>query len=231
MRLLRFFSRTTLLLLLLASLALNVATVTVGGVFTAVSAAVGAVTGASTVAARAAAKSTAQVATTQAAVRSTSRRVSARAARTAARGSASALAEAVPFLGAGAVAASVALDIADACATARDMHLLEAAVLPDADMGEFSCTREFGDAFDQSTTGALLAIRPRRAPGHVRQCGGLCRGCRPLGSAVLGGAVDLGRRAALRPPGAGRLSERRAAPPPNEPAWRTQDHGAGRGPR
>lgn len=155
MRLLRFFSRTTLLLLLLASLALNVATVTVGGVFTAVSAAVGAVTGASTVAARAAAKSTAQVATTQAAVRSTSRRVSARAARTAARGSASALAEAVPFLGAGAVAASVALDIADACATARDMHLLEAAVLPDADMGEFSCTREFGDAFDQWTTGAL----------------------------------------------------------------------------
>lgn len=114
----RLLRGTILLLILCASLALNVATVTSSAVFTAVSTGVGALTGASTVMGRQAAKRTA--------ARQISQRVTARAVRGAARASMSSVGEAIPIAGAAVVAAGLAWELHDACATARDMAQLEA---------------------------------------------------------------------------------------------------------
>lgn len=195
----RFFTKTTLTLLFVASLALNIATVTITGVYTAVSGAVSAI-GASTVLARSTARAAAQVTTQRATVRATRRTVSRRVARGAARSGASAFAEAVPLIGAGAIAVTVALDVADACATARDMAALERSFLPDEDFEPFSCTDEFAAVMDETTMDSVLDYA-RAAPGLI------CGSARDY--AASGVTEDL-------PPWAGDAIQRAVAVCPNE---------------
>lgn len=149
-------SRPALAAFLALSLALNLAVVTSDRVFAGLSGIVGRLAGAeATVAGRQAAAARDAAALRTATVRRISDRVSARSARTAARRSASALAEAVPVLGSGAIAASLALDIADACANAEDMHALELALAPGTDP-DFSCRDRIGDVLDDTTAQSLL---------------------------------------------------------------------------
>ena len=155
LRLIGSLRRAVFLLLLLASLALNVATVTSTAVFAAVSGAVSAVSGAGTVLARHKAERQAQ----KTAIRRTSARVSQRLARGAARSTAASAGEAVPYLGAAVVAAALAWDIRDACATAQDMAVLEAqlddpGVAPE-DVA-FDCTDLIPGADDLPSAGDLL---------------------------------------------------------------------------
>lgn len=138
--------RTVILLLLLASVALNVATVTSSAVFAAVSGAVGAVSGLTTVAAREAGLRAAR----RDAVRTTTRRVTTRMQRSAARSSASVFAEAIPMVGIGVIAAALALEIRDACDTARDMHVLEGLLAdPEADAAALGAAFACSDLIPQ----------------------------------------------------------------------------------
>jgi len=120
-RMLAALRRSLMLLALLGALALNVATVTSGAVFTAVSGAVAAVSGASTVLARQKAARAGE----KALVKRTSRRVTARLARAGARNAAGSFAEAIPLAGIAVTAAALAWDLRDACATAADLAVLE----------------------------------------------------------------------------------------------------------
>ncbi|MEC9435341.1 MAG: hypothetical protein VYD87_20755 [Pseudomonadota bacterium] len=115
-RLFRIAWRFSTLIVLVAMLGLNVATLTVSGVAAAANGALAAV-GVGTVAARSAAAHAAAAAPRRAAVRAATRRVSARVARGAARNAGAVFAEAVPWVGAAAVIGFAALDLRDACAT------------------------------------------------------------------------------------------------------------------
>jgi len=166
MRLPAIFTRPVLAALLVAALGLHLATLTVAPVFAALSDAVAAVAGETrTVRGQQAAERARADAARAAMVSRTADEVRARVARTAARGSATALVEAVPLLGGGAAAASVALDIADACATARDLHRLELYLVPGTDP-DFDCRDSIGGTLDDGTMKSLMT-QFRNAPQIV----------------------------------------------------------------
>ena len=140
---LRFSTKGVLTLFLVGAMALNIATLTVQGVFVAMSGLVGSVAGvSSTVMGRNAARVTAQ----KAAVKTTSKRVSRRAARAAVRNTASLAGEAIPFAGAAVIAGGLYFELTDACAMARDMAELEANFDGEADpervVEDFNCYQE-----------------------------------------------------------------------------------------
>lgn len=180
---LRFSTRTIMALIVVLMLLFNLATLTISAVSAAVSTAlsgVGITTVAAREAmeklqlrqelasaqrtARSAearlARSYAREAERKAAA-ATSRRVSheitegvvRRAQRRALRNSTSVFGEAIPFFGVAVITASIALEIKDACATARDMRAMQAALDADGDPvkareqaeSSFDCAKEFGD--------------------------------------------------------------------------------------
>ena len=159
--------RTFILLLLLASVALNVATVTSSAVFAAVSGAVGAMSGMTTVAAREAGLRAARLNT----LRTTAQRVTTRMQRSAARSSASVFAEAIPLVGIGVIAAALALEIRDACDTARDMHVLEGLMAdPEADATELGAAFACSDLIphvDDLPDGKAILQGMRASPGRA----------------------------------------------------------------
>lgn len=159
--------RAVVLVLLLASLALNIATVTSTAVFAAVSGAVSAVTGLTTVAAREAGLRAAR----RDVMRTTTQRVTTRMQRSAARSSATVFAEAIPLVGVGVIAAALALEIRDACDTARDMHVLNGLLeKPDADPAtladNFSCSDLIPQVEDLPDGKAILQGM-RASPGRA----------------------------------------------------------------
>lgn len=159
--------RAVVLFLLLASLALNIATVTSTAVFAAVSGAVSAATGLTTVATREAGLH----AKRRGAVRKTARQVTTRMQRSAARSSASVFAEAIPFVGIGVIAAVLALELRDACDTARDMHVLDGMMAePDADPAvleaDFACADLIPQVDDVPDREAILKGM-RETPGKA----------------------------------------------------------------
>ena len=163
-RIFRWTSKSLFTLLLLASFALNIATVTISGVYTAVSSAASAV-GLSTVAAREATEKLASRKASREVVRKTSKRVSSRMAKSGARNVATSVGEAIPLVGVAVIAGGLALEVQDACDTARDMAGLEGALNnPDAPaegqrqaMVSFNCTALIPDAEELPTTKELWA--------------------------------------------------------------------------
>ncbi|WP_164658138.1 hypothetical protein [Tropicibacter sp. Alg240-R139] len=152
-RTLRFSAKSVFALLLVASIALNIATVTISGVYSAVSGAASAV-GLSTVAAREVGEKLTRRKAAQKAVRRTSSRVTQRMAKGAARNTATAFGEAIPLIGVAVIAGGLALEVQDACDTARDMAGLEG-VISDPDnpeeaqkkaMEEFECSELIPEA-------------------------------------------------------------------------------------
>lgn len=132
------------MLVLLASVALNIATVTVSGVYTAVSSVASAV-GLSTVAAREASEKIAARRASREVVRKTSKRVSSRMAKAGARNVATSFGEAIPLVGVAVIAGGLALEVQDACDTARDMAGLEGALdnIEDPEMGQKQAMEDF----------------------------------------------------------------------------------------
>ncbi|GIT88206.1 hypothetical protein ROBYS_32220 [Roseobacter sp. OBYS 0001] len=137
------------------SLALNIATITISGVYTAVSSAASAV-GLSTIAAREASERLAAKKASREVVRKTTKRVSSRMARGATRNVTTSFSEAIPFIGVTVIAGGLALEVKDACDTARDMAGLEGALDnpddPEAGqkqaMEDFECTEMIPEAED-----------------------------------------------------------------------------------
>jgi hypothetical protein len=124
--------RAILILLFVFGLALNVATLTISGLYTAASGALSAI-GISTVAAREAGEKLAQRRATQKIGRETARKVSRRVQRGAARNISSVAGEAIPFVGIAVIAGALLLEVKDACDTAADMSGLEAALAAETD--------------------------------------------------------------------------------------------------
>ncbi|MEQ9695094.1 hypothetical protein [Shimia sp. SDUM112013] len=163
-RIFRWTSKSLLTLLLLASLTLNIATVTISGVYTAVSSAASAV-GLSTVAAREASQKIASRKASREVVRKTSKRVSSRMAKSGARNVATSVGEAIPLVGVAVIAGGLALEVQDACDTARDMAGLEGALDNPDDpaagqrqaMQSFNCADLIPDVEDLPTTKELWA--------------------------------------------------------------------------
>ncbi len=168
-RILRRFGKWVLTLALVASFTLNVAMVTINGVYTAVSGAVSAV-GVGTVAAREAAQ---RVATRRAA-RSTAQRVTRRTVVRSARNVSSSFGEAVPVLGVAVIAGALALEAKDACDTLEDMAALSAVVGDDDDPESaermaretFDCREALGDAIDVPT-GSEIWAKVLASPGKI----------------------------------------------------------------
>lgn len=148
-RFLTAIPKIAFVLLLLASLTFNFATLTVSAVYTAASAALTGM-GVATVAAREAGeklalrqslerseKAAARQLSKQKAVRKigldTAERAQRRVQRGAARNISSAAGEAIPFLGVAVVAGALAFEIQDACDTAKDMAGFEAALMAETD--------------------------------------------------------------------------------------------------
>jgi len=134
-----------LVLVLLASLAFNIAVMTVSGVYTAASTALSAA-GVTTAAMRETREKAVRKKTQTRIARQTTQRVKRRVQRGAARSIGSAAGEAIPVVGAGVIAGVLALEVNDACATARDMAGLEAALVSDGDPED--ARREAEDSFD-----------------------------------------------------------------------------------
>jgi hypothetical protein len=134
-----------LLLLFVAGLVLNVATLTISGLYTAASGALSAI-GISTVAAREAGEKLAQRRATQKIGRETARKVSRRVQRGAARNISSVAAEAIPFVGIAVIVGALSLEVKDACDTAADMAGLEAALA--AEINHAAARQDAIKAFD-----------------------------------------------------------------------------------
>lgn len=132
-------------LLLVASLAFNIALFMVQGFYAATAGALSAA-GFATVAAREAAEKAARQKAQRQIARETTRKVTRRVQRGAARSIGSAAGEAIPFLGVGVIAGALALEVDDACDTARDMAGLEAALALEGDPD--LARRRAEDAFD-----------------------------------------------------------------------------------
>ncbi|XDA98764.1 hypothetical protein AB1M95_02320 [Sulfitobacter sp. LCG007] len=140
-----------LVLLLVASLLFNIATLTVSGVYVAASTALNAM-GVTTVAAREAGAKLVQRRATTKIGRETTRRVTRRVQRGAARNIASVGGEAIPILGIAVIAGALALEVEDACTTAADMAGLEAALAADGSEEELESVRQAAyDGFDCRT--------------------------------------------------------------------------------
>lgn len=103
--------------------------------------------------------------------RETSQRVTRRLQRSAARSIGSAAGKAVPFIGVGVIAGAVALEVKDACDTARDMAGLEAALVAEGDPDEarllaeqeFDC-REVLPSYDDLPTREAIWETVRASP-------------------------------------------------------------------
>ncbi|MGC9418751.1 MAG: hypothetical protein ACP5EN_07220 [Rhodovulum sp.] len=169
--------RVGLSLLLLGALAFNIALFTVSGFYAAVSGALSAA-GIATPAVREATRKATRQKAQRRIVRTTSRNVTRRVQRGAARSIASAAGEAIPFAGAGVVAGALVLEVKDACATARDMVGLEAALGAEDDPeaarraaeDAFDCTamiREELPGYEDLPTREDLWARVRAAPGQA----------------------------------------------------------------
>ncbi|MDW4500514.1 hypothetical protein R5H30_21175 [Sulfitobacter sp. D35] len=140
-RLIRRFATFFAVLALVASLAFNVATLTVASVYAAVTTGLNAV-GVTTVAAReAGAKLASQRKVTQSIVRKSSQKVTRRAQRGAARNIASVGGEAIPVIGIAVIAGALTLEVRDACDTAADMAGLEAALAAEGSEEELEAVR------------------------------------------------------------------------------------------
>lgn len=164
LRAIRFTSKSIFTLVLLASIALNIATVTISGVYTAISSAASAV-GFTTVAATEASEKVAARKASREVVRKTSKRVSSRVVKSGARNVATSFGEAIPLVGVAVIAGGLALEVQDACDTARDMAGLEGALDNPDDpkagqrqaMEEFDCTELIPEAGDLPTTEEIWA--------------------------------------------------------------------------
>ncbi|MDU9002795.1 hypothetical protein [Sedimentitalea todarodis] len=144
-RLIRRFATIFAVLALVASLAFNVATLTVTGVYAAASSALNAV-GVTTVAAREAGERLTRRKAAQKIGRETTKRVSRRVQRGAVRNISSVAGEAIPVVGVAVIAGALSLEVKDACDTAADMAGLEAALAAEAD---HETARQLAtDAFD-----------------------------------------------------------------------------------
>lgn len=120
-----------LALFLLASLALNVATVTVQSVATGVSAVVSTVAGASAILPEFRMVTyKGQPKRLSAAVRETSERIAKRTAKSATRSAGSVIAEAIPVAGIAVVVGVTAWELKDSCDTMLDLYELERATTP-----------------------------------------------------------------------------------------------------
>lgn len=168
-RILRRFSNWLIGAVLVASFTLNIAMVTVSGVYAAVSGAVSAV-GVGTVAAR----ETAQRLATRKAARTTARRVTQRTVVRSARNVTSSFGEAVPVLGVAVIAGALALEAKDACDTLEDMAALAAVMdaAADPEAAEtaaregFDCRAALGDAVDVPS-GADIWAGVLASPGRI----------------------------------------------------------------
>lgn len=148
MWLIRIARRSAMLLAvlaLIASIALNLSMLMVSGVHAAASAALSGI-GVTTVAAREAGARLARRNATQKIGQQTARRVATRAQRGAVRSISSVGAEAIPVFGVAVLAGALALEVKDACDTAKDMAGLEAALGSENDPERARQTAE--DAFD-----------------------------------------------------------------------------------
>lgn len=163
----RFTAKTFLAIALVASIALNIATITITSVHAAISSAASAI-GLSTVAARNLANTRAASETrkiTNRIAQRTTKRVSERTANSTGRSIASSFGEAVPIVGIGIIAASIGLEVKDACDTAKDMAGLEGALNnpDDPEKGrqkaieQFSCTDLIPSIEDIPTKEELLS--------------------------------------------------------------------------
>lgn len=122
----RFWGGLSLIIIALL-VALNLATLTVSAVFATASGVISAV-GLSTVAARAAVQPMQASAASRRIARDTAQRVTQRVQRGVVRNIGSVSGEAIPVIGIGVIAGALALEVKDACDTARDMTGLEAAL-------------------------------------------------------------------------------------------------------
>ncbi|PWE32493.1 hypothetical protein DDZ14_10560 [Maritimibacter sp. 55A14] len=113
-------------------------------------------------------------------VRKTRRRVTRRLQRGAARSIGSAAGEAIPFIGVGVIAGALALDVKDACDTARDMVGLEAAIAAENDPeiarqnaeAAFDCKEMIReDLPDSDALWAAVRASPRKAWEAARDAG------------------------------------------------------------
>ncbi|MGR3760792.1 hypothetical protein ACUXV3_11775 [Roseobacteraceae bacterium NS-SX3] len=129
-RLIRRFWSLLAVTVLVASLAFNMALLTMTGVYTAASSALSAL-GVTTVAAREAAERAGRKKATRRIAREAAEKVTRRMQRGAARNIASAAGEAIPVAGVAVIAGALALEVKDACDTAADMAGLEAALAAD----------------------------------------------------------------------------------------------------
>ncbi len=173
LRAIRLTTKSFLSIIIVASVALNIATVTISGVYTAVSS-VASAAGLSTVAAREASNKLAARKTSREVVRKTSKRVSQRMAKGAARTTATSVGEAIPFVGVAVIAGGIALEVQDACDTARDMAGLEGAMAnpddPEAGqkqaMEQFDCTELIPNAEDLPDVEDIW-VGMKSAPGRA----------------------------------------------------------------
>jgi len=133
------------MMLFVAGIALNVATLTISGLYTAASGALSAI-GMSTVAARVAGEKLAQRRATQKIGRITAKKVSRRVQIGAARNITSVAGEAIPFVGIAVIAGALSLEVKDACDTAADMAGLEAALAAETDPA--TASQDAIEAFD-----------------------------------------------------------------------------------
>jgi hypothetical protein len=146
-RLLKSSTSTLLTIVLIAALALNIATLTVSSVFNLMSSAIdliAAKTVGEAVTIRTKHKAEVKNLKTQisdfeikqrktsAAVRNTTRRVAHRVAKATARSTSSIAAESIPYIGIGVIVGVTALELHDACETMKDLHALDVAFNPEA---------------------------------------------------------------------------------------------------
>ncbi len=179
LRLVRALPRTILALIIVASLALNVATLTISGLYAVASGALSAV-GISTVAAREAGEKLATRTTTRKIGRETARNVTRRVQRGAARNISSVAGEAIPIAGIAVIAGALTLEVKDACDTAAEMAGLEAALETSGDpesarkeaIEAFNCSamiREELPDYDDLPTRDEIWASVKSAPGAAYQ--------------------------------------------------------------
>lgn len=171
--------KPALVLFLVASLGLNVAMLTISGVYAAVSAAVSTV-GITTVAAREAGEKLARHNATRKLGRETAEKVTRRMQRGAARSIVSVGGEAIPVVGVAVIAGALVYEVRESCETAADMAGLEAALAvaegfdleaaQQAAIEEFDCTAmiraelpEYDDLPDREAIWAQVKASPQAA--------------------------------------------------------------------
>ena len=128
----RRVGKLLVVLVVLASIALNASMLMVSGFYATASAALSGI-GVTTVAAREAGALRKSRNATRKIARKTTRTVTRRMGRGAARSIGSAAGEAIPFIGIGVIVGGLALEVKDMCNTARDMAGLQAALAADDD--------------------------------------------------------------------------------------------------